>query len=73
MSVKTLPEIALVLRAFRSGRDRIEGYRPLVVAGTTAIPRKLWIAEDATHLVDFLLRRFRMLQIHLELIFEKMD
>ena len=34
MSVKTLPEIALVLRAFRSGRDRIEGYRPLVVAVT---------------------------------------
>lgn len=34
MNPKTLSEIAQALRVLRSGRDRIEGYRPLVVAVT---------------------------------------
>ncbi len=49
-----------------------ENYRPLVVAGTTGIPRKLWFAGELTHLPDALLRKFRSLQVHLELVFEKL-
>lgn len=34
MNTRTIPEIAQAFRALRSRRDRIEGYRPLVVAVT---------------------------------------
>ena len=52
MNAKTVPEIAAAFRALRSRRDRIEGYRPLVVAVTRelatgmAVPRRR-IAELA--------------------------
>ena len=47
------------------------GYQPLLLAGTTAIPRVLWFAGEATHVVDWFLRRIHALQIHFELIFQK--
>lgn len=46
-------------------------FRPLIVAGTTAVPRKFWFLEEWTHAVDWWLRKIPALQIHLELIFEK--
>jgi SAM-dependent methyltransferase len=49
------------------------GYRPVVVSGTTAVPRALWFAGEATHIVDWFVRGIKPLQIHLELIFEKVD
>ncbi len=55
MSVKTLPEIALVLRAFRSGRDCIEGYRPLVVAVTRELAAGVPLPEKrVAELADLL-------------------
>jgi SAM-dependent methyltransferase len=48
------------------------GYRPLVVDGTTSVPRAFWMAGEATHLVDWFLRPIKSLNIHLELIFEKL-
>lgn len=45
MNPKTIPEIAQAFRALRSGRDRIEGYRPLVVAVTRELAAGVPLAE----------------------------
>jgi alkylmercury lyase len=45
LNPKTIPEIAQAFRTLRSGRDRIEGYRPLVVAVTRELAAGVPLAE----------------------------
>jgi SAM-dependent methyltransferase len=47
------------------------GFKPLVVEGTTGIPRPLWFLGGLTRLPDAILKPLIILQIGIEYIFEK--
>jgi SAM-dependent methyltransferase len=47
------------------------GFKPLIVQGTTAIPRRLWFLGGLTPLPDAVLKPLVILQISIEYIFEK--
>jgi SAM-dependent methyltransferase len=48
------------------------GFMPLLVRGTTGVPRPLWLLGEATRLPDAVLRRFLPFDMQIEYIFEKL-